>query len=197
MSEQNKMPFDLEKFKAGMKAKWGNQLIKYTYTATNGFICFEFEAGDPSYLALEHLINAVTMVSRHQSLIDSYDPYDTWQIYCPSTHKKGQWGECRQTPLWHEDCEYRIHPHNDLIKAWKKGEKIQMSLSINEPFYDDHNPNWNEDNIYRIKPEPVIHCLAYDAKRFDHEQTTAVRARIVKKSDAVANGLHIIQEWEV
>ena len=91
----------------------------------------------------------VSMVSRHQHLIDSYDPEDTWQISGPSftnwvTIEVGH-------PEWSEECDYRLHPHNDLIKAWKKGAKIEC-LSFDMWGYCE-NPLWNEKVTYRIKSE--------------------------------------------
>lgn len=201
MSEQKQIPFDLDKFKAGMKAKWGKELIKYTYTATNGLICFELEDGHPVHAELKCLIDTATMISRHQHLIDTYNPSNCYQCKYPD---EDSWFD-RCDDQWLECLDYRIHPHNDLIKAWKKGAKILVESNerrlagdtMFKRFVDDPHPTWDENKEYRIKLEPTIHCLAYDAKRFNHEQTTAVRARVVKKEVAQANGLKIIQEWEV
>lgn len=202
-------PFDLEAFKAGQKA-----LTRYGRVATFVGICdgcthaqklFVFIAGHATVRSL--LLNGkmydgeetgvndlVSMASRHQALIDSYDTEDTWK-----RKRKGVsfWEvyATGQEPEWAEETYYELHKHNDLIKAWKRGAKIESYICgewIEEPTLD-----WYEDTKYRIKPEPSIHCLVYDTKRFDFEQTTAVRARVVKKEVAEANGWKIIQEWEV
>lgn len=88
--------------------------------------------------------------------------------------------------------------HQRLADSYKSDQVWQKKCIGNGIWIDCvGEPLWREDCDYRIKPESIIHCLAYDAKRFDHEQTTAVRARVVKKEVAQANGWKIIQEWEV
>ena len=59
-------------------------------------------------------------------------------------------------PEWLEDYDYRLHPHNDLIKAYKKGAKIECKHK-NKEWRDassDDIRSWYEDAEYRIKPEP-------------------------------------------
>lgn len=264
-------PFDLEAFKAGQKA-----LTRDGRVATFIGVC---EECSKLYYLIIHIegekctsvvqksgtlfetatsaVDLVSMVSRHQALIDSYDPEDMWQVKI-----NDKWDNLHVKPLWAEEREYRLHPHNDLIKAYKKGAKIECKHKDKEwrDASSDDIRYWYEYAEYRIKPEPestypiykqskfsgvvveftdlttgkvlvdndfyevnyvqsiwiphtdatqwqdwtpitkpepTTHCLAYDAKRFDHEQTTAVRVRVVKKEVAEANGWHIIQEWEV
>ena len=94
------------------------------------------------------MYDLVSMVSRHQHLIDSYDPEDTWQF--KKTIKK-VWDTLQNTdPQWLEDYDYRLHPHNDLIKAWKKGAKIKAYIVGD--WVEEPNPDWYEDTKYRIKP---------------------------------------------
>lgn len=207
----NLIPFNLEAFKAGQKA-----LTRDGRVATFIGVCKEcYEYCQlivsidgtrlPMALHLNGMHNAtlvgicdtydlVSMVSRHHHLIDAYNPEDTWQWKPVGVEK---WDIVVTAPTWDEETDFRLHPWNNEIKAWKKGAKI---LGRPTPEYDWEylpHPKWQEDAQYHIKPEPTIHCLAYDAKRFDHEQTTAVRARVVKKEVAESNGWKIIQEWEV
>lgn len=202
----------------------------------------------------------VSMVSRHQALIDAYDPEDTWQF---SIKTYDNWFDIEGKPEWEENREFRLPPHNDLIKALKSGKEIvatntdgnEVPLDCLEdlldprkdwddlriktepefeyPIYKEAIDNsglvvkflsltqgevvergntcytvgqihnyWYEhtkDSFWQdwtpiAKSKPTIHCLAYDAKRFDHEQTTEVQARVVKKEVAEANGWKIIQE---
>lgn len=201
MSEQKQIPFDLEKFKAGQKAYIiEGKCFQYRFTTSEGRICVEYEKALPlcEKIQVYHLetLKKAHMVSRHQYLIDNYDPEDTWQYKNMQFNPiRRNWAICNGEPEWHEGLNYRLHPHNDTIKAWKKGAKIE-SYIVGD-WVEEPNPDWYGDTQYRIKPEPVIHCLVYDAKRFNHEQTTAVRARVVKKEVAQANGWKIIQEWEV
>ena len=197
-------PFDLEAFKKGQKALTRDgrvvtfvgvcdECAKQSKLIVNMQGCSSTDAcnldGEFYTNKSQSPYDLVSMVSRHQHLIDSYDPEDTWQYLVAV-----EWVTCKAKPAFDEYHEYRLHPHNDLIKAWKKGAKIE---TFGIKWYDVDNPSWSCTAHYRIKPEPVIHCLAYDAKRFNHESTTAVRARVVKKEVAQANGWTIIQEWEV
>ena len=88
----------------------------------------------------------VAMASRHQALIDSYNPEDTWQYLVAV-----EWVTCKAKPAFDEYHEYRLHPHNDLIKEWKKGAKIEAYIVDN--WVEEPNPDWYEDTQYRIKPE--------------------------------------------
>lgn len=90
----------------------------------------------------------VSMVSRHQALIDSYDPEDTWQ-YKIQTYES--WFDMPDEPHFEEGRDYRLHPHNDLIKSWKKGAKIEAYIVGD--WVEEPNPDWYEDTQYRIKPE--------------------------------------------
>ncbi len=170
MATKFTIPFNLDAFKAGQKA-----LTRDGRTAT--FIgicegCEEFSRllvlleGDDQVMFFslngkfeqstgtynETRYDLVSMVSRHQRLIDSYDPEDTWQW---SRIGKNAWA-ADATPSWDEKLDYRLHPHNDLIKAWKKGAKIEkLAGEFGKGYVDDLNPTWEEYGCYRIKPEPT------------------------------------------
>lgn len=162
------IPFNLEAFKAGQKALTRDRRLA-TFVGfceeCDGFRSLVYSAySEDSFrtslvttskdgLFLNYGQNSkydlVSMVSRHQHLIDSYDPEDTWQFlqldYWASYHQGVE-------PEWNENSNYRLHPHNDLIKAWKKGAKIQVSKN-EQYWHDNENPEWNEKLHYRIKPE--------------------------------------------
>lgn len=157
------MKFNLEAFKAGQKA-----LTRDGRVATFVGICEEcgsfqrklvanikdnigttsYSLGGRVYPTGHSNKDLVSMVSRHQHFIDSYDPEDTWQW---SRIGKNAWA-ADATPSWDEKLDYRLHPHNDLIKAQRNGAKIESYIYgewIEEPAID-----WYEDTQYRIKSEP-------------------------------------------
>ena len=189
-------PFNLEAFKAGQKAVHVNSFSKNTVSfltvSSKGLIVFEYDDGVVSNSTLKIMEDYYVMVSRHQHLIDSYDPEDTWQF---NVKTYDEWFDIKDKPEWEEGREFRLHPHNDLIKAWKKGARIEEFHSVSGASYwiGVDNPSWNHSYQYRIKPETTVHCLAYDAKNFNIEQHPSV----VDKHFAVTNGWKIIQEWEV
>lgn len=216
-------PFNLEAFKAGQKAYLiEGKCFRYVFTTSEGRICVEYETVLPlcDKVQVYHLetLKKAHMVSCHQHLIDSYNPEDTWQLKSNS----GIWCNMDLDPLWTEERDYHLHPHNDLIKAWKKGAKIEMSSDGIE-WEDSEEPAWNEEWHYRIKPEseftypiykqiadiglvvkysmwqdwtpPTIHCLCYNPGHVYGEMTWT--PCLATKETAIANGWHIIQEWEV
>jgi hypothetical protein len=87
----------------------------------------------------------------HRDLMDIYEEGQAWQVDYGDGFKNnidgdGNWFE----PLWFESYSYRLHPHNELIQAYRKGAKIQVytnNVWVNVPI-----PDWNEDAEYRIKP---------------------------------------------
>lgn len=196
-------PFDLEAFKAGQKA-----LTRDGRVVTFVAICDTCEYRERMVVKIDGLshvsaypidgicfnqkMHLVSMVSRRQALIDSYDPEDTWQVY-----NYGEWSTLKVEPEWHEELSYRLHPHNDLIKAWKKGAKIEVfshdGVADEQYWYPAPNPSWDENVSYRIKSEPVIHCLAYNLNDNNHLLTPYVMT--IEKAQKY--GYKIIQEWEV
>ena len=154
-------PFDLEAFRKGQKA-----LTRSGQIATFLAVCDKcdrpyrlvFEvAGTLWQGSLEGKVSPlqayshdlVSMTSRHQHLIDSYDPEDTWQYRYGNTDS---WRTVIANPVpFDEDAEYRLHPHNDLIKARKKGAKIE-TMEVDGTWHEVDNPNFYEDWEYRVKP---------------------------------------------
>lgn len=55
------------------------------------------------------------------------------------------------------------HVHAEYICAWAAGNKIQRRRQVSngnamQPdiyWYDDENPEWDPDEVYRIKPSPA------------------------------------------
>ena len=158
----NLIPFDLEKFKAGQKALTRNGRVATFVGVCEDcedsyklivHLCSDYETisyflDGYFYKYIEDMYDLVSMVSRHQALIDSYDPEDTWQW---SRIGENDWAAV-VTPSWDEKLDYRLHPHNDLIKAHKNGAKVESYICgewIEEPAID-----WYEDTQYRIKSEP-------------------------------------------
>ena len=157
-------PFDLEAFKAGQKALTrlgniveyvgfcskcteGNRLIGYV-NCGNVWVSRYYENGRHNK-DHESEFDLVSMVSRHQALIDSYNPEDTWQ--CKAEGLEWVTLNTDLHPSFDDKYEWRLHPHNDLIKAWKKGAKIEAYIVGD--WVEEPNPDWYEDTQYRIKPE--------------------------------------------
>jgi hypothetical protein len=47
------------------------------------------------------------------------------------------------------------HKHRDVIIAWVNGEQIESRLNNECEWGNNHNPSWNTDIEYRIKPKIV------------------------------------------
>ena len=189
-------PFDLEAFKAGQKAIHVNSFSKNTVSfltvSSKGLIVFEYDDdGVVSNSTLKTMEDYYVMASRHQALIDAYDPEDTWQF---NVKTYDEWFDIKGKPEWEEGREFRLHPHNDLIKAWKKGAKIEAYIVGD--WVEEPNPDWYEDTKYRIKQEPIIHCLAYDASLDPNPKLWGAPV-VSEKQLAIKKGWKIIQEWEV
>ena len=167
-------PFDLEAFKNGQKALtrdgrkvtyagWCDGLDVYHLIAHiegNSYVSTYTPEGKNNN-TYDSRADLVSMVPRHQHLIDSYKPEDTLQFKNLKYPLQG-WIECSGRPEWNEDYDYRIHPHNDLIKAWKKGAKIEAYIVGD--WVEERNPDWYEDTQYRIKPATkTVHEWIYEA----------------------------------
>lgn len=152
-------PFNLEAFKAGQKAIHVNSFSKDTVSfltvSSKGLIVFEYDSGVVSNSTLKTMEDYYVMVSRHQRLIESYDPEDTWQFYKQTTYYGTDWETCTGTPEWNEDEQYRIHPHNDLIKAQRNGAIIEKWVEAHRPcwFTCYGEPDWDEEATYRVMPK--------------------------------------------
>jgi hypothetical protein len=93
----------------------------------------------------------------HQILMDSYKEGQAWQFSTPNS--KGVYMDCISQdvwvePIWIEHHTYRLHPHNELIRAHRNGEKIQAHFCGS--WVEQPNPDWDEDIRYRIKSSTVI-----------------------------------------
>lgn len=157
-------PFDLEAFKAGQKAVTRDGRI-VTFVG----ICDECAEQNKLVVRMQgcsstdnynldgafytdkaqSAYDLVSIVSRHQHLIDSYDPEDTWQI----ENCKNGWFTLTtgSEPEWNKSVNYRLHPHNDLIQAHRNGAKIQV-MESGGYWSDADKPTWKEHLKYRIKP---------------------------------------------
>ena len=151
-------PFNLEEFKAGQKSLTRDgRVATFVGIRTDGRAVYEHPDGwlltitDKGFWwknELPSINDLVSMVSRHQALIDSYDLEDTCQR---KYHCANEWFTLSKVPKWKEHNNYRLHPHNDLIKAHKKGAKIEAYIVGD--WVEEPNPDWYEDTQYRIKPE--------------------------------------------
>lgn len=53
------------------------------------------------------------------------------------------------------------HKHSELIKAWADGAEIEVLDLVLNNWHEDLCPTWNENRIYRIKPEPKPDVIRY------------------------------------
>lgn len=164
--------FNLNKFKAGQKA-----LTRDGRTVTFIATCEECSTDSQLIVLIEgkHKCSTcgldgkytksttqtddydlVSMVPRHQALIDAYDPEDTWQVLYDETI----WELVHGNPIWSETSDYRIHPHNSLIKAHKEGAKIESYIA--GEWVEESTINWSENTQYRIKPKSKITKTVYE-----------------------------------
>lgn len=177
-------PFNLEAFRNGQKALTRDGRVATFIGICEG--CEEFSRllvlleGDDQVMFFslngkfeqsigtynETRYDLVSMVSRHQHLIDSYDPEDMWQF---SINTYDKWFDVEGKPEWEENREFRLHPHNDPIKAWKRGAKIQVfdNIFTCKGYIDDSNPEWHEKLKYRIKSEPEFTYPIYKQSTTD------------------------------
>lgn len=67
------------------------------------------------------------------------------------------------------------HKHKDLIIAWAEGAVIERMWAVNDEgkgwWLIDNEPDWNEFDEYRIKPEPKadVVCVEYAEFNFDSD----------------------------
>lgn len=62
------------------------------------------------------------------------------------------------------------HKHAELIKAWADGADIEhFSVPAQIWMYTAH-PAWNEDNNYRIKPEPKPDVVTLDCVQLEGDE---------------------------
>jgi hypothetical protein len=105
----------------------------------------------------------------HQDLIYSYQEGQAWQFSKGRGFKNvvdsdSNWTE----PSWIKHYTYRLHPHNDLIQAYRNGANIQV-YSHGEWVDIELEPCWHEDSQYRIKPvtKTIYEWMYKD--RFNHK----------------------------
>jgi hypothetical protein len=92
----------------------------------------------------------------HQDLIDSYQDGQVWQY---RHNSKANWLDLSNhlmswQPDWDENTQYRLHPHNKFIQAYRNGAQIQVYN--HGKWVDIPDPSWHEDDQYRIKPATKI-----------------------------------------
>ena len=156
--------FNLEAFKSGQNAldRDGNVLYFVGLTKNPNYpvcACIEstsqarlFTTNGTEYATVCSNRDLVAMVSRHAELKKTWKEGDVWQV----RENHIPWSTISHEPAWDEETDYRLHPHNDLIKAHKKGAKIEVfsydGVSPEPYWYNDPNPAWDEHLQYRIKP---------------------------------------------
>jgi len=68
------------------------------------------------------------------------------------------------------------HPHKHLIIAWANGAKIQRWAHIDSCWKDlSAHPVWDENQIYRLKPEPKDDIVKFINVRLQYKDTGICR----------------------
>jgi hypothetical protein len=84
----------------------------------------------------------------HQDLIDSYQEGQVWQS---KRNVEDSWENIVDIePTWKKKTQYRLHPHNDMIREHRNGATIQSY--VRGGWLTVANPSWSELVEYRIKP---------------------------------------------
>jgi hypothetical protein len=89
----------------------------------------------------------------HQDLIDMYEEGQAWQfkkhnLWHNLMTEDGIWDK----PEWYAEAEYRLHPHNEVIQAYNRGESIEAYDLGRESWVSLNEPLWDVNTIYRVKP---------------------------------------------
>ena len=78
------------------------------------------------------------------------------------------------------------HKHAELIKAWADGAEIEYWNQYQKQWKTASKPNWDENNEYRIKPEPKPDVVLYSIA---HPLTT-------NNLGNVSNAYPLPEKWE-
>ena len=196
--------FDLELFKTGMLARnRAGELVKFIGVCprcvSQEQLVAYIEGQD--YVSLYQLDGTymdkhprprdlVSMVSRHQELIDSYDPLNTYQI--DSDEGGDGWTTLKEVPQWLECRDYRLHPHNSLIIAHSNGAKIQVfdydGANTEQYWHNDPNPTWDTNLKYREHTEPEFTYPIY--KKHVNSRLVVMFTDMVTGKVIETNGLY-------
>jgi len=58
--------------------------------------------------------------------------------------------------------DFKVHPHEQVIKQWLQGEKIQCKLPSDTGWYDVNGyPCWYLSMMYRVKPKEPEGTIKY------------------------------------
>jgi hypothetical protein len=165
------IPFDLKLFKAGQTALtrdgrearflyYNKSIVEKGHrlgATAEGQLLLLHESGLGSDSVVEYKHDLVSMkpkAHKHQALMDSYKEGQAWQ----RLSEYNRWENVLDTtfgwvkPTWLEYEEFRLHPHNELIQAFNRGEQIQR-LDFGCEWVDAKYPSWHEGMEYRIKPK--------------------------------------------
>jgi hypothetical protein len=148
-------------------------VIYYDPKCVNPFRC---NSDEMSHVWEAYYLDIWTEVKErhvHQDLIDSYRKGQAWQYRNIAENKKlwfnmiddeeGIWRE----PDWISHVQYRLHPHNELIQAYRNGAKIEYLTK--DGWAETTHPTWKEDTQYRIKPvTKIVYEWMYKSKLNDN-----------------------------
>jgi hypothetical protein len=85
----------------------------------------------------------------HQDLIELYREGQVWQ-YKRNVEDSWENIPVHNEPTWKKKTQYRLHPHNDIIREHRNGATIQSY--VRGGWLTVANPSWSELIEYRIKP---------------------------------------------
>lgn len=81
-----------------------------------------------------------------------YDPLDTWQCRSADRSINDEFETIWSKPSFNPLFEYRLHPHNNEMKAHKKGAIIETlhHNNANAFWCKVEKPSWTEGALYRV-----------------------------------------------
>jgi hypothetical protein len=124
----------------------------------------------------------------HQDLIDSYQEGQVWQC---RTDTEDNWTDMDEAPSWLSSLEYRLHPHNDIIQAYRNGAEIQ--LYADGKWLDVVEPFWIERTEYRVKPKATKTVYEWVVKNMDSSEWVIIDRLLTEdeiKAEACADDVY-------
>ena len=124
----------------------------------------------------------------HQDLIDSYQEGQVWQC---RTDTEDNWTDMDEAPSWLSSLEYRLHPHSDIIQAYRNGAEIQ--LYADGKWLDVVEPFWIERTEYRVNPKATKTVYEWVVKNMDSSEWVIIDRLLTEdeiKAEACADDVY-------
>ena len=90
------------------------------------------------------------------------------------------------------------HKHADLIKAWADGAEIQYKMSeylASDVWIDTHQPVWESNNEYRVKPKTVKYRLYLWKNKMDEFSVEVVDENCLYVTEDLPGFVTWLGDW--